>query len=123
MSKLELPVKRGTFIEFRNGLINICPPGRSVSQEHRDSFGDLDKEKQIRLKFVDALQEELGLHFAIGGQISIDAFPHGWDKRFCLKYVEKKFKDIHIYGDQRTTGHAVKDPQDTCNQLKALFDL
>ena len=31
MSKLELPVKRGTFIEFRNGLINICPPGRSVS--------------------------------------------------------------------------------------------
>ena len=32
MSKLELPVKRGTFIEFRNGLINICPPGRSVSK-------------------------------------------------------------------------------------------
>ena len=144
MSKLELPVKRGTLIEFRNGLINICPPGRSVSQEHRDTFGDLDKEKQIRLKFVDALQkefgpekEDLGLHFAIGGQISIDAFPHGWDKRFCLKYVEKKFKDIHffgdrtaeggndyhIYADQRTIGHAVKDPQDTCNQLKALFDL
>ena len=32
MSKLELPIKRGTFIEFRNGLINICPPGRSVSK-------------------------------------------------------------------------------------------
>ena len=32
MSKIELPVKRGTFIEFRNGLINICPPGRSVSK-------------------------------------------------------------------------------------------
>ena len=32
MAKLELPVKRGTFVEFRNGLINICPPGRSVSK-------------------------------------------------------------------------------------------
>ena len=32
MSELELPIKRGTFIEFRSGLINICPPGRSVSK-------------------------------------------------------------------------------------------
>ena len=143
MSKLELPVKRGTFIEFRNGLINICPPGRSVSQEQRDQFGDLDKEENIRQKFVDALREEfvvkedLGLYFAIGGQISIDAFPHGWDKRFCLRFVSDRFKDIHFFGDRtdeggndyhifkdpRTIGHKVVDPQDTMKQLKELFQL
>merc|ERR1712241_973115 len=140
MSKLELPVKRGTFIEFRNGLINICPPGRSVSQADRDNFAVVDSERNIRKTFVEALNKEfpdIGLHFAIGGQISIDAFPHGWDKRYCLRFVEKKFEEIHffgdrtteggndyhIYADQRTIGHAVKDPQDTCNQLKALFNL
>ena len=145
MSKLDLPVKRGTFIEFRNGLINICPPGRSVSQEQRDQFGAFDQENQVRAKFVQVLQEKfgeksednLGLYFAIGGRISIDAFPHGWDKPFCLKYVQDKFKEIHFYGDRtaeggndfhiyedaRTIGHAVKNPQDTYNQLKATFNL
>ena len=140
MSNLELPVKRGTFIEFRNGLINICPPGRSVSQEDRDRFGALDNEKHIRQAFVDALNKEfpdIGLYFAIGGQISIDAFPHGWDKRYCLKFFENDFKEIHffgdrtaeggndyhIYSDERTKGHSVRNPEDTMKQLIELFNL
>ena len=143
MGKLELPIKRGNFIEHRNGLINLCPPGRTVSQQHRDEFGELDKEKHIRKDFVKALKEhfkgekDLGLNYAIGGQISIDAFPHGWDKRFCLKYVEGKYKVIHFFGDQtaeggndheifndpRTVGHTVQNPDDTMKQLKEIFDL
>lgn len=43
MSGITLPVKRGTFIEFRNGLINVCPVGRSCTQEERDHFGEYDK--------------------------------------------------------------------------------
>jgi len=35
MSELEIPVKRGTFIEFRNGMLNICPVGRSCSRPER----------------------------------------------------------------------------------------
>jgi len=140
MSKIELPVKRGTFIEFRNGLINICPPGRSVSQADRDKFAALDDEQKIRKTFVNALETEfpdIGLHFAIGGQISIDAFPHGWDKRYCLRFVEDKFEEIHffgdrtseggndfhIYDDKRTIGHSVHNPEDTMQQLTKLFDL
>ncbi len=140
MSKLELPVKRGNFVEFRNGLINVCPPGRSVTQEQRDQFGNLDKEQHIRQQFVDALKKEFpdaGLTFAIGGQISIDAFPHGWDKRFCLQFVEDKFKTIHFFGDRtaeggndhhiyadpRTIGHSVTSPEDTIKQLKEVFQL
>ncbi len=34
---------RGTFIEFRNGLINICPIGRNCSQEERVEFFEYDK--------------------------------------------------------------------------------
>ena len=32
MSKIRIPVKRGTFIEFRKGMINVSPIGRQCSQ-------------------------------------------------------------------------------------------
>ena len=36
-----------------------------------------------------------------GGQISIDVFPNGWDKRYCLKHVEKEgFSNIYFFGDK-----------------------
>jgi len=43
MSKLKLPRKRGTFVEFRNGMINLCPVGRSCSQQERDEFSQFDE--------------------------------------------------------------------------------
>jgi hypothetical protein len=32
----------GTFIEFRNGLINVSPVGRNCSKEERDVFEAYD---------------------------------------------------------------------------------
>ncbi|XP_043567524.1 phosphomannomutase 2 isoform X2 [Chiloscyllium plagiosum] len=43
MAKIKLPKKRGTFIEFRNGMLNISPIGRNCSQEERIEFFELDK--------------------------------------------------------------------------------
>ena len=34
---------RGTFIEFRTGMLNISPVGRNCSQEERDAFEVYDK--------------------------------------------------------------------------------
>lgn len=34
---------RGTFIEFRNGMINISPIGRSCTLEERIEFSEIDK--------------------------------------------------------------------------------
>ncbi|XP_065216932.1 phosphomannomutase isoform X2 [Planococcus citri] len=140
MSDLVLPVKRGTFIEFRTGLINICPVGRSCSSEERQQFAEFDAEHKIREKFVQSLEKDLsdlGLKFSIGGQISIDAFPIGWDKTYCLRFVEKDFDEIHFFGDKtspggndyeifidpRVKGHSVTSHQDTKNQLQTLFGL
>ncbi len=92
IADLDIPVKRGTFIEFRNGMINICPIGRQCSYEERIDFNKLDNEIGIRRKMVEALQREfsdIDITFAIGGMISIDAFPRGWDKRFCLQHVSQ----------------------------------
>lgn len=139
MSKLVIPVKRGTFIEFRNGLINVCPVGRSCSQQHREEFNKYDEEHHIREKFVAALKEKFpdyGLQFSIGGQISFDVFPIGWDKTYCIQHLNlSKIKTIHFFGDktkkgqndyeifadERTIGHTVTSPQDTMSQLKELF--
>lgn len=140
MSELTLPVKRGTFIEFRTGLINVCPVGRSCSQEERDQFGEYDKVHNIRKKFVAKLQEEfpdMGLVFSIGGQISFDVFPKGWDKTYCLRFIEKDFKNIHFFGDKtapggndheifedsRTVGYTVTSPDDTKAKLKTLLSI
>ena len=29
IADLEIPKKRGTFVEFRRGMINVCPIGRN----------------------------------------------------------------------------------------------
>lgn len=139
IANLDLPKKRGTFIEFRDGLINVCPVGRNCTQEERMEFFEFDREHKIREKFVSALQKEfpdIGLKYSIGGQISFDVFPIGWDKTFCLGLVDlTQFKEVHFFGDKtspggndyeifedpRTIGHTVTSPEDTRRQLEELF--
>lgn len=38
IANLDIPKKRGTFIEFRNGMINVSPIGRNASVNERDEF-------------------------------------------------------------------------------------
>ena len=162
MAELELPAKRGTFVEFRTGLINVCPVGRSCSYDERLEFAKFDQENNVRLKFKEALEKEFGelgkvsrlsarggtnlnliyscsgLQFAMGGQISIDCFPKGWDKTYCLQFVEKEgFAQIHFFGDKtspggndheifeddRTVGHTVTGPDDTMEQVKQVLGI
>ncbi|XP_013855515.1 phosphomannomutase 2 [Austrofundulus limnaeus] len=139
MAKIKLPRKRGTFIEFRNGMLNVSPVGRSCTQEERREFYELDQKENIRETFVSVLKEEFkgkGLSFSIGGQISFDVFPDGWDKRFCLDIVQKdNYSTIHFFGDKtqpggndheiyedpRTVGHQVWCPEDTQRLCEQLF--
>ncbi|AGO11505.1 AaceriABR236Wp [[Ashbya] aceris (nom. inval.)] len=141
LSSIELPKRRGTFLEFRNGMVNISPIGRNASVEERHEFEAYDKVHQVRAKFVEALKKEfahLELTYSIGGQISFDVFPTGWDKTYCLRHVESEnFKEIHffgdktfeggndweIYNDSRTIGHSVRSPDDTVKILRELFNL
>lgn len=139
LADLDIPVKRGTFIEFRNGMVNISPIGRSCTYEERLAFAALDAKEGIREKLVKELRERFDrydLQFSIGGQISIDVFPKGWDKTYCLKHLKGEgFTTIHFFGDktdiggndyeifhhQSVVGHSVKNPEDTMAQLRALF--
>ncbi|KAJ4297171.1 Phosphomannomutase 1 [Collariella sp. IMI 366227] len=150
IADLEIPVKRGTFIEFRNGMINVSPIGRNASVQERNEYEVYDKAHGIRKAFVEKLRERfghLGLTFSIGGQISFDVFPTGWDKTYCLQHLANEAKrpggsgveyttihffgdktfeggnDYEIYTDSRTIGHTVTGPHDTIAELKTLFNL
>ncbi|XP_066593423.1 phosphomannomutase 2 [Prorops nasuta] len=138
ISELELPFKRGTFIEFRTGMLNISPVGRNCTKEERLFFYEYDLENQIRQKFILALKKEfpnLALTYSIGGQISFDVFPTGWNKTYCLRHIEG-YDEIHFFGDKTmeggndyeiyesdlTIGHCVNGPEDTINQLNVLIE-
>jgi hypothetical protein len=50
IADLDIPIKRGTFIEFRNGMLNVSPIGRNCSQEERDDFEKFDLATGIRFE-------------------------------------------------------------------------
>ena len=134
VADLDIPVKRGTFIEFRAGMLNVSPIGRNCSQEERDEFERFDEKAGVRKAMVETLRKEFadyGLTYSIGGQISFDVFPQGWDKTYCLRFVENDFDVIHFFGDKtypggndheifespKTIGHTVTSPEDTRKQV------
>ncbi|GAB2290992.1 hypothetical protein Dimus_025246 [Dionaea muscipula] len=137
IADLDIPIKRGTFVEFRSGMLNVSPIGRNCSQEERVEFEKYDKVHNIRGKMVAVLREKfahLNLTFSIGGQISFDVFPQGWDKTYCLRFLEG-YHEIHFFGDktyqggndheifesEKTIGHTVNSPDDTKKQCSELF--
>jgi phosphomannomutase len=134
-----IEVISGTFVEFRNGMINVSPIGRNAtcasvpdhdvwaSNEPPDiAFKNVTNLRPmirfclrclalsfelkflqihgVRAAFVKVLQEKFvdyGLTFSIGGQISFDVFPNGWDKTYALRHVENEgFEEIHFFGDK-----------------------
>lgn len=49
---------RGTFIEFRNGMINVSPVGRNASTAERKEFQKWDEGTKCREKMIEALKKE-----------------------------------------------------------------
>eukprot|EP00127_Corallochytrium_limacisporum_P002914 Clim_evm3s143 gene=Clim_evmTU3s143 len=139
IADLDIPKKRGTFVEYRKGMLNISPIGRNCSIEEREEFYAWDMDTKVREKMVSAIREhcaDLNLTFSIGGQISFDVFPQGWDKRYCLQFLgdydtihffgDKTFKggnDHEIFEDPKTIGHTVTSWEDTIEQVSKIFGM
>jgi len=134
--------ERGTFLEKRKCTVNVTPVGRTpgLSKEERAAYDKADTESGLRVRVKEAIFKQFGpdteydLVANIGGQIGLDVQPRGWDKTFCLQFIEQ-FPTVHFFGDKtspgggdyelyehaRTVGHAVKSPEDTMEQIKTLF--
>ena len=139
IANLDLPVKRGTFIEFRSGMLNISPIGRNCSKEERNEYEKYDIQHGIRKTMIETMKStfsDLNLNYSIGGQISFDLFPSGWDKTYCLNYINRsEYDEIHFFGDKTfdggndfeifnhhdVIGHTTSGPNDTISQCNSLF--
>ena len=147
--ELKPPVKTGTFIESRTGMINVSPVGRNCSQKQREQFFEIDKTNKYRedlIKFLkdkwinlqnNSEREVPNLSFSIGGQISVDIFPEGWDKTYCLQFIKDKYDRILFFGDKTSEGgndyeifsnplteaYTVESPEDTIKILNELFNI
>lgn len=120
-------------------MINVSPIGRNASIQERHDFEAYDKVHNVRTDMVKALKRQfpdLAVTYSIGGQISFDVFPTGWDKTYCLKHIEADgWKNIHFFGDKtynggndyeiytdkRVIGHSVTGPADNLAQVTELF--
>lgn len=137
LSRITIPIKRDRFIEVRKACINVSPIGRSCSYEERIQFNHYDMIHKIRHRLIENLTpilKKYNLKAAIGGMISIDIYPVGWDKTYSLNFFHNEEK-IHFFGDKtdpggndyelfinnRVTGHTVIDPKDLINKLSLLF--
>lgn len=138
LSQIECPKKRGNFIELRNSMINVCPVGRTCTREERNEFFDYDNKHGIRKKLAAEMNKEFKqykLQCVIGGQISIDVFPVGWDKTYCLNHVKEGTivffgdmtaeggNDYEISRHPRVKGITVKNPDDTFNKVNEELDI
>lgn len=69
-----------------------------------------------RKKMVETLRERFatfGLTYSIGGQISFDVFPKGWDKTYCLQYVPE-FDEVHFFGDKTYEVREISEMVSAC---------
>ena len=64
-------------------MLNVSPIGRNCSREERNDYESFDLANKVRETMVEAMKKEfadLDMTYSIGGQISFDVFPTGWDK-------------------------------------------
>jgi len=95
----------GTFLQYRNSMLNWCPIGRDASDTDREAFVIADKKYKIREKLAETLNtyrvgRGIPIQFALGGATSIDIYPEGWDKTFVLKHINADQRDVYFIGDR-----------------------
>ena len=82
----------GTFLHYRESMLNWCPVGRSAGQEARGRWVEEDSKHEIRTAYLEKLinffnSQNISLTAALGGSTSFDIYPTGWDKTYVLNHV------------------------------------
>ena len=94
----------GTFFQYRGSMLNWCPIGRAAGDEERAAWVSTDLEKGIRDHFLKETlslfkEKSISASAALGGSTSIDIYPEGWDKTFCLNHLDD-YDNIYFVGDK-----------------------
>ena len=83
------PIKTGTHIEFRTGMINFSTVGRNADFEQRKSYNLWDNQHSERQEIVNYINKKYPtLNASVGGSISIDIIEEACDKGQIVHYLE-----------------------------------
>jgi len=103
VEKSDYRSKTGNHIEHRPGMINFSIVGRNATQEQRKEYYEWDKRSQERKMLSVLLMANFPeIDVKVGGEISIDIYPVGLDKRQSVNYLREVFPDKRIcfFGDK-----------------------
>tara|TARA_Y100001973_G_scaffold106072_1_gene181891 strand:+ start:2815 stop:3528 length:714 start_codon:yes stop_codon:yes gene_type:complete len=100
----EYPIKTGHHVELRDGMVNFSIVGRNADMQQRAAYGEYDKRHGDREGIVETLSHcHPDLDFAIGGKISIDIYPKGYDKSQAVRHLRGEVgndPEIIFFGDR-----------------------
>ena len=97
---------RGAIFEDRTGMLNFTTIGRNAESEERQRYYKWDEENGERKHIAEVVEEDFPeLEARLGGQISIDIQPKGYNKSQASKWVREHVdKDMVFVGDKCTEG-------------------
>jgi phosphomannomutase len=84
--------KTGMHIEIRSGMINFSTVGRNASPDLREAYYKWDQtthEREDIVEYIKGIYPDFEV--SIGGQISVDIYPRGYNK----SQVVEKIEEIH----------------------------
>ncbi len=77
IADLDIPMKRSTFVEFRNTNVNILPIRQGATYLEMEAFQCYDRVQGIRKAMIKKMKvqfSDLNLRYAIGEQTCFDVF-------------------------------------------------
>jgi len=90
--------KKDAWLEMRTGMANFSVAGRDSNYDERLKYFEWDKQSGERIYIVDYLSEMFpDLDFRIGGQISIDICPKGFNKSLASKWIRKNLGGAMLF--------------------------
>jgi phosphomannomutase len=98
------PIKTGTHLESRTGMVNISTVGRDCNQQQREDYAKWDAVNNERKALAMVIEKQFSdLQTAIGGQISIDIYPKGLNKSVIANDLNEEY-ELYFYGDKCNHG-------------------
>ncbi|MDJ0613515.1 MAG: HAD-IIB family hydrolase [Rhizobiaceae bacterium] len=135
--------RSGRHVEQRAGMLNISVAGRNSDRLERKRYVDFDKLAGERIFMADNIERVFpDYEVALGGQISIDITPKGWNKGRVYSEIRRLHPDSEIvfFGDRMEEGgndlplaekllenghkvHAVKNFKETWDILQEHYPI
>lgn len=132
LSKVDYTIN-GHLIDIRNGLVYISLIGAQASDNERNIFIDIDKDKNYTIKLLDILKKYAEniqisdeVYVGKGGKTGIVIYPKEWNKSQIVDYLdnydeivflgnsyEKGENDYEIINHSKIKGHKINSTDET----------